>query len=206
MESHDPRHPSHQATPRGVKERWYKCFSPLEHQLFHVEHRSLRLHVTLDQSERSFACLSLFSHERIACHFHLDLLRDVLPVHHRCVFLLSLLQSFRSVAGQLSELLPGPWKTLVGRRQRRHENSCKNPGAGVPPHTPCKTPIHHRTERPAAPVALAMKKSRTVSGAPFLPSPLVTAVPHQVPHELIFWHRTAVHAHVHDRERPFWSK
>ena len=30
------------------------------------------------------------------------------------------------------------------------------------------------------------EKSTTVSGAPFLPSLLVTAVPHQVPHELIF--------------------
>ena len=50
------------------------------------------------------------------------------------------------------------------------------------------------------------KKGTDASSVRFLSSLLMTAIPRQVPHELILQHRTAVHAHVHDRKRSFLPK
>ena len=90
------------------------------------------------------------------------------------------------MARQLSVLLPGPWKTLVDRRQRRQEfiGITMERVFSLIHHR--KTPTHHRTERPAATVALVIKKAQLFLVLHFFQALLVTAVPRQVPHELIF--------------------
>ena len=144
MENHDPRHPSHQAALRGVKERWSKicslflsplpstlsCWAPL----FAAPCRSRPKWAQFWASFTALTwkdCMS-FSPGSSPCRpASSPSLR--LSVVSAPIFPKRRPTTQRAVTWTMEDSC---WPSSTSPR-----NSCKNPGAGVQPHTPCKTPL-----------------------------------------------------------------